>query len=81
MKIVTAGSCAVLLVLMMHVQTVDAAASCESLSSMMLSNTSITSAQLVPAGGFTPPGTGLAAVRIPTGALGVDALVTITPFA
>ena len=45
MKIVTAGSCAVLIALMMHGQTLDAAASCESLSSMMLPNTSITFAQ------------------------------------
>ena len=62
MKIVTAGSCVVLIALMMHGQALDAAASCESLSSMMLPNTSITFAQLVPAGGFTPPGTGPAAV-------------------
>ena len=62
MKIVTAGSCAFLIALMMHGQTLDAAASCESLSSMMLPNTSITVAQLVPAGGFTPPGTGPGAV-------------------
>ena len=62
MKIVTAGSCVFLIALMMHGQTLDAAASCESLSSMMLPNTSITFAQLVPAGGFTPPGTGPGAV-------------------
>ena len=34
------------------------AASCESLSSLMLSNTTITLAQVVPAGGFSRPTTG-----------------------
>jgi hypothetical protein len=80
MKIVTAGSCAVLIALMMHGRTLDAAASCESLSSMMLPNTSITFAQLVAAGGFTLPGTGPAAVpqfsRLPTFC---RAAATLTP--
>ena len=62
MKIVTAGSCVFLIALMMHGQTLDAAASCESLSSMMLPNTPITVAQRLPPGGFTPPGTGPGAV-------------------
>jgi feruloyl esterase len=57
MKIVTGGSCAVLVALIMEGHAI-AAASCESLSSVALSNTSITSAQMVPAGGFTLPGTG-----------------------
>ena len=58
MKMVTGGSCAVLLALMMDGHALTAAASCESMSSLALSNTSITLAQMVPAGGFTLPGTG-----------------------
>ena len=65
MKTVTGGSCAVLLalILMMDGHTLNAAASCESLSSLALPNTSITLAQMVPAGGFSLPGTGPAAVQ------------------
>ena len=65
MKTVTGGSCAVLLalILMMDGHALNAAASCESLSSLALPNTSITSAQMVPAGGFSLPGTGSAAVQ------------------
>src|SRR6267142_741600 len=60
MKTVTGGSCGVLLalMLMMDGHTLNARASCESLSSLALPNTSITLAQMVPAGGFTLPGTG-----------------------
>ena len=60
MKTVTGGSCAVLLalILMMDGHALNAAASCESLSSLALPNTSITLAQMVPAGGFSLPGTG-----------------------
>src|SRR5438034_5760787 len=61
MKMVAAGSCAILIAMAMHGRALDAAASCESLSSMTLPNASITLAQLVPAGGFTPPGTGASA--------------------
>ena len=59
MKTVTGGSCAVLLalILMMDGYALNAA-SCESLSSLALPNTSITLAQMVPAGGFSLPGTG-----------------------
>src|SRR5262249_54216979 len=65
MKTVTGGSCAVLLalILMMDKHAHNAAASCESLSSLALPNTSITLAQMVPRGGFSLPGTGPAAVR------------------
>ncbi len=59
---VTGGSCAVLLAVMMYGHALNAAAACESLSSLVLPNTSITMAQLVPAGGFKPPGVGPAAV-------------------
>src|SRR5881628_183321 len=58
MKMVTGGSCAVLLALMMDGHALTAAASCESMSSLALPNTSITLAQIVPAGGSTLPGTG-----------------------
>jgi len=57
MKTVAGGSCAVLvaLILMMDGRALGAAASCESLSSLKLPNTSIALAQIVPAGGFTLP--------------------------
>src|SRR5262245_27470442 len=58
MKIVTAGPCVVLLALMINAPALKAAASCESLSSLVLPNTSITLVQMVPAGGFSLPGTG-----------------------
>jgi hypothetical protein len=58
MKTVTGGSGALLLALLMHGHTVNARAACESLSSLALPNTSITLAQMVPAGGFTLPGNG-----------------------
>jgi hypothetical protein len=65
MKTVTGGSCAVLLalILMMDRHALNDAASCESLSSLSLPNTSITSAQMAPAGGFSLPGTGPAAAQ------------------
>jgi feruloyl esterase len=53
MKILAAGVCAVLVAVLMHTQTVNAAASCESLSSLKLPTATITLAQTVPAGGFT----------------------------
>ena len=66
MKTITGGSCAVLLalILMMDGHALNAAASCESLSSLALPNTSITLAQMVPAGGFSLPGTGPAGAAI-----------------
>ncbi len=63
MKMAIAGSCAALVAMTMTGHPLDAAASCESLSSMALPNTSITFAQMVPAGGFTLPGIGPAAVQ------------------
>ena len=65
MKTATGGSWAVLLalMLMMDRHAINAAASCESLASLTLPNTSITLAQMVPAGGFSRPGTGPAAVQ------------------
>src|SRR5262249_10522569 len=65
MKTVTGGSCAVLLalILMMDGHALNAAASCERLSSLALPNTSITLAQMTPAGGFNLPGTGPAAAQ------------------
>lgn len=60
MKMATAGSCAVLIAMMLHGHAFDAAA-CESLSSMTLPNASIALAQMVAPGGFTAPGTGAAA--------------------
>src|SRR5205807_3821344 len=50
-----------LLALTTHGHALKAASSCESLSSLALPNTSITLAQMVPAGAFTLPGTGPAA--------------------
>src|SRR5262245_27738823 len=65
MKTVTGGSCAVLLALifMMDGHALNAAASCESLSSLALPNTSITLAQMAPAGAFSLPGTGPGAAQ------------------
>ena len=62
MKMVTGGLCAVLLAMLMHAHVLNAAA-CESLSSVALPNTSVTLAQMVPAGEFTPAGAGPAAVQ------------------
>jgi feruloyl esterase len=56
------GSCAVILAAMIYGHALDAAASCESLSSLTLPDASITLAQAVPAGGFTLPGTAPASV-------------------
>src|SRR5262249_23484419 len=65
MKTVTGGSCAVLLalILMMDGHALNAAASCERLSSLALPNTSITLTQMTPAGGFNLPGTSPAAAQ------------------
>src|SRR5438128_8320699 len=58
MKMVTGGSCALLLALTTHGHVLKAASSCESLSSLALPNTSITLAKTVAAGAFTLPETG-----------------------
>ena len=58
MKMVTGGLCVLLSALTTHGQALKSASSCESLSSLALPNTSITLAQVVPAGAFTLPGTG-----------------------
>jgi len=58
MKMVTGGSCALLLALTTHGHALKAASSCESLSSLALPNTSITLAKTVAAGAFTLPETG-----------------------
>ena len=62
MKLLGAGSCAVLLAMMVYGHALDAAASCERLSSLPIPNSSITLAEMVPAGAFTLPGKGPAAV-------------------
>ena len=70
MKMVTGGSCAVLLALMMDGHALNAAASCQSLLSLALPNTSITLAQLVPYLNMPtsiPPGSGLAPDRQKSG--------------
>src|ERR1700682_2852199 len=61
MKMVTGGSCGLLLAVTTHGHALKVSSSCESLSSLALPNTSITLAQVVPAGAFTLPGTGPAA--------------------
>jgi len=58
MKMVTGGSCALLLALTTHGHALKASSSCESLSSLALPNTSISLVQVVPAGAFTLPRTG-----------------------
>lgn len=63
MRTVSGGSGAVILAAMMSGHAVDGAAPCESLSSLALPNTSITLAEMVPAGGFTLPGMGPAALQ------------------
>src|SRR5262245_15210572 len=49
---------------MMTGERITGAASCESLSSLALSNTSVTLAQMVPAGGFSLAGTGPAVPQL-----------------
>ncbi len=56
MRLITAGLCAVLLAAVMGGRALDAASSCESLGSLTLPNTTITSASVVEAGAFTMPG-------------------------
>ncbi len=61
MKLVTGGLCVLLLALTTQGHALTSGSSCESLSSLVLPNTSITLAQLVPAGTFTLSGTAPAA--------------------
>jgi len=55
MRMLVAGALAVLGAAAMQGRPVEAAASCESLATLALPNTTITSAQLVDAGAFRPP--------------------------
>ena len=61
MKMANAGLCVLLSALTTHGQAFKSASSCESLSSVVLPNTSITLAQVVPAGTFALPAKGRAA--------------------
>ena len=63
MKILAAGSCALLLASVAHAQTLNPTASCENLSSLALTNAAVTLAQTVPAGQFTLPTAGAALAR------------------
>lgn len=55
MKILAGGLGALLLAVLLNGQTLNATASCEGLASLTLPNTTITLAQTVSAGAFTPP--------------------------
>src|SRR5437870_88147 len=79
MKMVIGGSCALLLALTTHGHALKAASSCESLSSLALPNTSITLAQMVPAGTFTLPGTGPAAPQFSQQPTFCRVAATLTP--
>src|SRR5689334_12274192 len=80
MKTITGGSCAVLaLILMMDGHALGAPASCESLSSLALPNTSITLAQRVPAGGFSLLGTGPAVQQFTQSPAFCRVAATLTP--
>ena len=56
MRILVGGLCAVVLAMVIPVQTLNAAGSCAELSMLALPNATITLAQAVEAGAFTPPG-------------------------
>ena len=58
MRILVGGLCAVLLAAVLPVQTLSAAGSCADLSRLALPNATITLAEAVAAGPFTPPGAG-----------------------
>jgi feruloyl esterase len=58
LKMVTGGLCVLLSALTTHGHALKSASSCESLLSLALPNTSITIAQVVPAGTLALPGTG-----------------------
>ena len=65
MKIVAGGLGALLLAVLMNGRTLNAAQSCEGLASLTLPDTTITLAQTVAAGAFTPPGAAGAATPAP----------------
>jgi feruloyl esterase len=67
MKILAGGLSAVILAAALSVCTVGAAASCDSLASMALPQTTITLAGVVEAGAFTPPGSAGANPSWPAG--------------
>ncbi len=69
MKIFGGGLCAVVLAAAMGSRTLGAAASCDSLASMALPQTTITLASVVEAGAFTPPGSAGANPSGPAGQL------------
>ena len=77
MKILSAGLGALLVAVFMCDQPLDAAMSCEGLASLMLPNTTITMAQTVPAGAFTPPAGSGAANPVPAAA---QAFKALSPF-
>ena len=58
MRIVIGGLAAIVLASMFSTHPQAAATPCEKLAALALPNTTITEAQLVQAGAFTPPGTG-----------------------
>jgi feruloyl esterase len=78
-KMVTGGLCVLLSALTTHGQALKSASSCESLSSLALPNTSITLAQVVPAGAFTLPGTGPATPQLSQLPAFCRAAATLTP--
>src|SRR5439155_9831056 len=61
MRIILGVACALVLVICVRSQPLDASGSCEALSALALPNATITLAQAVDAGAFTPPGSGNAA--------------------
>ena len=75
MKSLAGGLSALLLALLMSGQTLNATSSCEGLASLTLPNTTITLAQTVAAGAFTPPATAGAATGTPPAAQGFRALL------
>ena len=77
MKILSGGLAALLLAVLMNGQTLNATASCESLASLTLPDTTITMAQTVPAGAFTLPAGAGAANPAPAV---VQAFKALSPF-
>lgn len=63
MKMAIGGLCVLLFAVATHGHTITPAWACESLLSLALPNTSITLAQVVPAGTFALPGTGTATAQ------------------
>ena len=81
MKTLTGGLGAVLFALIIDAHALSGAASCESLSSLVLPNTSITLAQMVSAGGFSLPGTGPAVPQFSQLPAFCRVVATLTPSA